>query len=74
MLEQIFRSKSVHEYMITFIDIQKYLTYGKLITGNGEKERAVESNVKKTILNIWNDIFGRVSIQQKTFLILEVIH
>lgn len=58
MLEQIFQSKSVHEYMITFTDIQKYLTYGKLIIGNDQRERAVESNVKKAILNIWNDIFG----------------
>jgi 3-oxoacyl-(acyl-carrier-protein) synthase/acyl carrier protein len=59
MLERIFQHKSVHEYMITFTDIQKYLTYSRLITESCQGEKTVELNVNEVILNIWNDIFGR---------------
>lgn len=59
MLERIFLCKSVHEYIITFTDIQKYLTYSSLTRENYQWEKADESNINKTVLNIWNDLFGR---------------
>lgn len=70
MLNYIFQSKSVYEYIVTFTDIQNYLSQNQAMMERYRDNTTVElkKKTKEVISDIWKGVFGReVALSENFF-------